>query len=105
MNETFQIGNLVIMQKATHYFEYDGLLAVVTKPLQTRWCMDLNTMERLADSVYGIRILTLGGFDVFARPWQIRRLSNYEEKDNRLKNAVFRRDLGRKARKDSLVCL
>ena len=101
MNENFQIGNLVIMQKATHYFEYDGLLAVITKPLQNRWCMDMNTMNRTADSVYGIRILTLGGLDVFARPWQLRRLRDGEEIDNRLKNAEFQRGLGRKALKVS----
>ena len=101
MNEIFQVGNLVIMQKATHYFEYDGLLAVITKPLLNRRCMDLNTMDRMADTVYGVRILTLGGHDVFARPWQIRKLGDDEEIDSRLKNAEFRRGLGRKALKVS----
>ena len=74
MNETFQVGNLVIMQKATHYFENDGLPAVIIKPLATRWCLDLITMGRVQVKVYGVRILVLNGLEVFARHWQLRKL-------------------------------
>ena len=88
MNETFQVGNLVIMQKATHYFENDGLPAVIIKPLATRWCLDLNTMQRVQDGVYGVRILTLNGVEVSARPWQLKRLVSGDKKIWRAKKTI-----------------
>ena len=92
MNETFQVGNLVIMQKATHYFEYDGLPAVIIKPLTTRWCVHLNTMQRAQDEVYGVRILTLEGLEVFARPWQLKRLAPGSKKRRQVITSVKRQN-------------
>ena len=88
MNETFKVGNLVIMQKATHYFEYDDLPAVIIKPLANRWCLDLNTMRRVQDGVYGVRILTLNGLEVSARPWQLKRLVSGNKKNRRAKKTI-----------------
>jgi hypothetical protein len=90
MNKTFQVGNLVIMQKGTHYFEYDDLPAVIIKPLTTRWCLDLNTMQQVQDGVYGIRILTPDGLEVLARPWQLKRLVAGGEKSWRARKSIKR---------------
>ena len=99
MNETFQVGNLVVMQKATHYFEYDGLPAVIIKPLITRWCVDLNTMQRAQDEVYGVRILTLDGLEVSARPWQLKRLVPDGKKRRGARKSIKRQNrLGRSDR-------
>ena len=88
MNKTFRVGNLVIMQKATHYFEYDDLPAVIVKPLATRWCLDLNTMQRVRDGVYGVRILVPDGLEVSARPWQLKRLVSGNKKNWRTKKTI-----------------
>ncbi|MFO8002925.1 hypothetical protein [Thioalkalivibrio sp.] len=71
---TFKVGELVIMQNASYYTEWNGALGVIVSPLAPRTSMDLITMHYRTNASYRVKVLTRDGIVVDARPHQIRRL-------------------------------
>ena len=83
MSRKFKVGELVIMQKASVFEEYDGFLAIVTQGLQFRNAMDSITMEWEWVYCYGVRVLdgdemSTSGQKFSALPGQLRRLDDIE---------------------------
>ncbi len=76
---TFKVGELVIMQNASYYTEWNGALGVIVSPLAHRTSMDLLSMHYRTSASYRVKILTRDGVVVDARPHQIRRLHGPEE--------------------------
>jgi hypothetical protein len=72
------VGELVVMQKAGYYEEWNGALGVIVGSLHARPAMDLNTMTRNWGLCYRVRILAEGGCVVSAGPHQVRRLRGPE---------------------------
>lgn len=81
----FKIGELVVMQYATYFHEYDGALAVITDMLNWRDALDLNTMQNHSFRAYGIQVLRMPecllpeGKSLVAAPYQLRRLGEPAE--------------------------
>jgi len=75
----FKVGELVIMQNASYYTEWNGALGVVVSPLAPRTSMDLLTMRYRTSESYRVKVLTADGVVVDARPHQIRRLHGPDE--------------------------
>jgi hypothetical protein len=71
---TIQVGDLVIMQNASYYTEWNGALGVVVSPLSLRTSMDLMHMQYFTSPSYRVKVLIQDGFIVDARPHQIRPL-------------------------------
>jgi hypothetical protein len=71
---TFKVGELVIMQNASYYTEWNGALGVVVSPLALRTSMDLVTMRYRTSASYRVRVLADDGVIVDARPHQLRPL-------------------------------
>jgi len=76
---TFKVGELVIMQNASYYTEWNGALGVIVSPLAPRTSMDLLSMQYKTNASYRVKVLTEDGIVVDARPHQIRRLRGPEE--------------------------
>jgi len=76
---TFKVGELVIMQNASYYTEWNGALGVVVSPLAPRTSMDLLSMQYRTNASYRVKVLTRDGIVVDARPHQIRRLHGPDE--------------------------
>jgi hypothetical protein len=81
MGAEFQVGELVVMQNASVFEEYQECLAVIAEPLQYRAAMDTIQMEPVGLYCYGVMIIQADWLDgnsrtFNARPDQIRRLSN-----------------------------
>jgi len=83
MNNTFKVGELVVMQFASYFHEYNGTPAVVIGGLQTRGVIDLNTMEDDVYDGYRVRILAGDGQIVTAKPHQLRKLQDKQADDKR----------------------
>jgi hypothetical protein len=71
---TFKVGELVIMQNASYYIEWNGALGVIVSPLVPRTSMDLLSMQYRTNPSYRVKVLAQDGIVVDARPHQIRRL-------------------------------
>ena len=76
---TFNVGELVIMQHASYYTEWNGALGVIVSPLAPRTSMDLLSMQYRTNASYRVKVLTQDGIVVDARPHQIRRLHGPDE--------------------------
>jgi hypothetical protein len=74
MSKPFQIGDLVVMQRADYWVEYDGFPAVVTESCRLREAMDMRTMLSRRVSTYKVKILDEPPMDVCARSDQLRPL-------------------------------
>ncbi len=85
---TFKVGELVIMQHASYYTEWNGALGVIVSPLAPRTSMDLLSMQYRTNASYRVKVLTQDGIVVDARPHQIRRLRGPEEATNGEKHHV-----------------
>jgi len=72
--ETFVKGELVIMQHATHFTAWNGVIAVVVGTLGSRNAWDLNTRERVPLTGYKVLPVVEGGVKVICEPYQIRKL-------------------------------
>jgi len=70
----YQVGELVIMQNASYYTEWNGALGVVVSPLALRTSMDLVTMQYRTSASYRVRVLADD-----ARPHQLRPLRGPDE--------------------------
>ena len=84
MSEQFQVGELVIMQNATYFEEYDGFPARVLEAGRMRELRNLTTMELVHVYSYRVKILAGGesiedDLGVYASSWQLRKLSGSEE--------------------------
>jgi hypothetical protein len=75
----YQVGELVIMQNASYYTEWNGALGVVVSPLALRTSMDLVTMRYRTSASYRVRVLADDGVVVDARPHQLRPLRGPDE--------------------------
>jgi hypothetical protein len=75
----FKVGELVIMQNASYYTEWNGALGVVVSPLALRTSMDLVTMRYRTSSSYRVKVLADDGVIVDARPHQLRPLHGPDE--------------------------
>jgi len=80
---TFKVGELVIMQNASYYTEWNGALGVIVSPLAPRTSMDLVSMQYRTNPSYRVKVLTRDGIVVDARPHQIRRLHGPEDSTSR----------------------
>jgi hypothetical protein len=70
----FKVGDLVIMQNATYYTEYDGTTAVITSPLDVREVVDTRNGEDRIIACYGVRLLSIpDALELYAQPHQVRR--------------------------------
>ncbi len=70
----FKVGDLVIMQNATYYTEYDGSPAVITSPLDVREAVDMRNGEDRIIACYGVRLLSIpDALEILAQPHQVRR--------------------------------
>lgn len=76
---TFKVGELVIMQHASYYTEWNGALGVIVSPLAPRTSMDLLSMEYRTNASYRVKVMAHDGIVVDARPHQIRRLRGPED--------------------------
>jgi len=74
MPDEFQVGELVVMQKADFWKEYDGVPAVVIGPYVSRYTIDLRAMKEGFAQTYDVRILADPLKCVCARPDQLRKL-------------------------------
>ncbi len=74
MFDEFQVGELVIMQNADYWEEYDGVPAVVIGPNVTRYALGLLAMEWRFVHSYDVRLLADPPKYVFARHDQLRKL-------------------------------
>ncbi len=88
MRTEFKVGELVIMQKASVFEEYDGFLAIVTQGVQCRNAMNSITMEWEWVYCYGVRVFNGDEMSVIGRkfsalPWQLRRLDDTENSTHR----------------------
>ena len=70
----FVRGELVIMQRATYFSEWNGAIGVVVGLLQERNAKDMNTMETLPLVAYKVLPLVEGAIEVVSEPHQIRKL-------------------------------
>lgn len=66
-----QVGDLVVMQRATYYEEWNESVGVVIGRLQVRYSTDLRTME--AVEILAFRVQLAEGFVVNAQPYQVRK--------------------------------
>lgn len=76
---TFKVGELVVMQNASYYTEWNGALGVIVSPLAPRTSMDLLSMRYRTNPSYRVKVLTRDGIVVDARPHQLRRLHGPDE--------------------------
>lgn len=76
---TFKVGELVIMQNASYYTEWNGALGVIVSPLAPRTSMDLSSMQYRTNPSYRVKVLAQDGIVVDARPHQIRHLHGPDE--------------------------
>ena len=79
-NTVFKLGDLAILQNATHYHEYNGWLVEILGPASEKWVMDTGIMERVLIYAYPVRLIyenvealpRKGRFRCM--PWQLRPL-------------------------------
>ena len=83
MSGRFRVGELVILQHATYYEEYNGSLGVVTEPLAPRTGLNLCTMESEITLSYKVRILAEESLDVQATAAQLRKLGDGSDEQAR----------------------
>ena len=72
------VGDLVIMQNASYYEEWNEMPALVIGGLTQRRSMNLHTMEHHTHWAYKVEILQSDGLRVDAEPHQLRRLMESE---------------------------
>ncbi len=72
------VGDLVIMQNATYYEEWNEMPALVIGGLIQRRSLHLHTMERHTRWAYRVQILHSNGLRVNAGRHQLRRLRESE---------------------------
>jgi len=72
--DSFVKGELVIMQHATHFTKWDGVIGIVVGTLARRSAWDLNTKERVPLTDYKVLPLVEGGAEVICEPYQMRKL-------------------------------
>lgn len=71
---SFRIGELVVMQNASYYTEWNGSLGVIVAALAPRTSMDLSSMRLCTRASYQVQVLAEDGVIVDARPHQLRPL-------------------------------
>ena len=79
MNQMFKIGELVIMQNATHFDEYNGAIGVIVDVLKLCYPTNLNTMNHEKMLGYTVKILIEHAPEVKAAPEQLRKLRSGEQ--------------------------
>ena len=80
---TFVEGELVIMQHATHYDEWNGAPAVEVGGLTVRSPVDMRTMETVTFVGYQVLPLVEGAFKVTCKPHQLRKLREPDAEQRR----------------------
>ncbi len=74
----FAVGEIVILQNATYFEEWDGALAEVLEGYTLRNPMDMNSMQRSCIATYRVMPLANDGFVVNCTPDQLRKLDGPE---------------------------
>jgi len=64
----------VIMQHATHFTKWDGVIGVVVGTLATRSAWDMNTRESVPLTGYKVLPVVEGAVEVVCEPYQMRKL-------------------------------
>ncbi len=73
-DDFFEVGDLVILQHATYFHEYDGTPAIIVEGRSGRLVTNLNTMEEIWLPVsYDVHILCVDDLIATVAPHQIRR--------------------------------
>lgn len=85
----FKVGELVIMQNASYYKEWNGHLGVVVGTLATRPSIDLLSMSLRTRQGYRVKILASDSMIVDAQPHQLRRL---HDPDTSLQTTAIREE-------------
>ncbi len=75
---TFEVGEIVIMQRASYYSEWNGHLGLVVGGIALRSAMDMVSMTGECILCYQVEILAKDGMTVFAEPHQLRPLHHGE---------------------------
>jgi len=70
----FSVGELVILQNATYFSEWNGVIGEVLGALQLRNCMDMHTMETEWLQRYSVLPLVEGAFRIHCAERQLRKL-------------------------------
>ena len=95
MTNQFKVGDLVIMQKANFFHEYDGYVGIIVGGLSNRSGLNTVTMKYELVSCYDVKILKAKdclakeGMYVCAKPHQLRPLGdNLNEDQNKEENKL-----------------
>lgn len=75
----FSVGELVILQKATYFSEWDGAIGQIVGPLKLRCCRDMHTMQTEWHKRYSVLPLAEGAFEVYCHENQLRKLNDTEQ--------------------------
>jgi len=78
--QRIQVGDLVVMQHASYYEEFNGCIGLVVGELRPRHSTDLRTMEKATVHAYAVQLTA--GFVVNAMPYQLRRLRDSEDPEH-----------------------
>ena len=54
----FKVGDLAILQHATHFHEYENWIVEIVSHLTTHRTVDLRTMERYSQFGYSVRLIS-----------------------------------------------
>lgn len=71
----FSVGELVILQNATYFSEWNGAIGEVLGAQQLRNCMDMHSMKTEWLQRYSVLPLVDDGFRVFCSESQLRKLN------------------------------
>lgn len=73
-DDTFRTGDLVILQHATYFDEYNETPGIIVECLAGRYATNLNTMEeKWMPASYRVHVLCAGDLVVTVSPHQIRK--------------------------------
>lgn len=72
--DSFVKGELVIMQHATHFTKWNGVIGVVVDTLARRSAWDLNNRKRVMLTGYRVLPIVEGAVEMVCEPHQMRKL-------------------------------
>lgn len=76
--KSLQIGDLAVLQHATYYHEWNGMIVEILEQPADRWAVDLRTMESRQIFAYRVRLAlsvdteSVGDKKLCCLPWQLR---------------------------------
>lgn len=79
----FYKGEIVLLQNATYFEEWNGALAEVLEDLDLRNPMDMNSMQKTCIATYRVIPLVHGGFMVNCTTDQLRKIDTSDPQSER----------------------